>query len=83
VETAVGRLVLWRVHPGAGPARGGAAPGAFVAADDGLALVAADGLLHLDEVQLAGGRRMSGADLRRGRPGLVGTVVAPASRGAA
>ena len=36
-----------------------------------LALVTADGLLELAEVQPAGGRRMRGADLARGRPGLL------------
>jgi hypothetical protein len=29
----------------------------------------------LDEVQPAGGKRMTGAELLRGRPGLVGTHV--------
>jgi methionyl-tRNA formyltransferase len=75
VETAAGRLVLWRVHPAGGPVPATSVPGTFVASDGGLALAVGDGLLQLDEVQLAGARRMSGADLRRGRPGLVGSVV--------
>ena len=41
----------------------------------GLALVAGDGLLELDEVQPAGGRRMSGAEALRGRPALAGAQV--------
>lgn len=50
------------------------APGSLVALGDGLALAAADGLLELVRVQPAGGRPMSGAELRRGRPHLVGTA---------
>ncbi|MBA3779987.1 MAG: methionyl-tRNA formyltransferase [Chloroflexi bacterium] len=48
---------------------------------DGLALAVADGALRLLEVQLAGGRRMSSADLRRGHPGLVGSRVGSAALG--
>ncbi len=47
-------------------------------ASDGLALVAADGILALGEVQLAGGRRMPAADLRRGHPELIGARIDPA-----
>jgi len=48
-------------------------------ASDGLAVVAADGILALGDVQLAGGRRMPAADLRRGHPELVGArLEAPA-----
>jgi hypothetical protein len=43
-----------------------------VAHDRGLALAGADGRLVLVEVQLPGGRRMSGEAALRGRPGLVG-----------
>lgn len=75
LETAAGRLVLWQVSL-AGPGREPAtAPGTFVPTGEGLGLVVGDGTLTLDEVQLAGRRRMSGADLRRGHPGLVGTVA--------
>jgi methionyl-tRNA formyltransferase len=49
--------------------------GTLVAFDDSLGLVVADGILRLDQVQPAGGRRMSGAELLRGRPGLVGSRV--------
>jgi methionyl-tRNA formyltransferase len=38
-------------------------------------LAASDGLLELVEVQPAGGRRMSGAELLRGRPQLAGAIV--------
>jgi methionyl-tRNA formyltransferase len=48
------------------------APGTVVALGRGLAVVTGSGLLALDEAQLAGGRRMPGADLRNGYPGLVG-----------
>ena len=66
VETNAGRLVVWQAH---------------VAEDEltsGLSLGTADGLLHLDEVQLAGGRRMSGAELLRGRPTLQPTTSSSA-----
>jgi methionyl-tRNA formyltransferase len=39
---------------------------------DGLALATASGRLLLDEVQLAGKKRVSAAELRRGYPGLIG-----------
>ena len=110
LETAVGRLIVWRtsvlagVAPEAipsgptppegarveasarvdGPAGSApvapddavsVAPGTFAAAGEGLALRVVDGWLRLDEVQPAGGRRMPGDALRRGRPGLVGSRV--------
>jgi len=49
--------------------------GTLVAAGDGVALVTADARLQLSEVQPAGGRRMSGAEWRRGRPGIIGSSV--------
>ncbi len=68
-ETPDGRIVIWRAR-----ARGGdSAPGTIV---DGPAIATSDGLLELIEVQPAGGRRMSGEELLRGRPGLVGSVIA-------
>jgi methionyl-tRNA formyltransferase len=57
------------------PLEPGDRPGTIVAAGSGLALVASDGRLVVDEAQPPGGRRMSGADLRRGRPWLVGQAV--------
>jgi methionyl-tRNA formyltransferase len=77
IETAVGRLVVQ--HASGGPDVG-AQPGTIVAygADGaGLTLATAAGSLILDEVQLAGGRRMTGPELRRGRPQI---VAAPAER---
>jgi methionyl-tRNA formyltransferase len=44
-----------------------------VAAGDSLALRASPGWLRLDEVQPAGGKRMSGADYRRGLRGRLGS----------
>jgi methionyl-tRNA formyltransferase len=69
VETTEGRLVVHRAH--VDPARPGDAPGRLVAHGDGVALATPGGRLVLDEVQPAGGRRMSAAALRRGRPALV------------
>ncbi len=49
------------------------APGLLVPDGQGLAVMVADGALRLDEVQLAGGRRMASDALRRGHPELVGS----------
>ncbi len=72
VETPAGRLVVWRAAVAARPADDALAPGAVVPDGDGIALVCSDGMLRLLEVQLAGRRRMSGGELRRGHPGIVG-----------
>jgi len=69
VETPTGRLVVHAAHVEAGTADD--ERGALVPHGDGLALATADGRLVLDEVQFAGGRRMSASALRRGRPGIV------------
>ncbi|MGZ3586256.1 MAG: methionyl-tRNA formyltransferase [Candidatus Limnocylindrales bacterium] len=77
VETAVGRIVFWRVDiEPASPSASGPPAGTFLADADGLLLQVGDGRLRLLEVQPAGGRRMSGAELHRGRPGLVGSRIA-------
>ncbi|HEY7941853.1 MAG TPA: methionyl-tRNA formyltransferase [Candidatus Limnocylindrales bacterium] len=81
VDTPAGRLTLWRVRPEVTWGSGHAPPGTLVASGPGLVLVVGDGRLDLEVVQLAGGRRMTGAELRRGHPGLVGTVVAAAGEG--
>ncbi len=73
LETPAGRVIVWSAA--VAEPRTGDAAGTIAADDDGLALIAADGRLRLLEVQPAGGRRMSGADLRRGRPELVGARV--------
>lgn len=74
VETDAGRLVVHRAGVGEGsPAD---RVGELVADADGLALATADGRLRLLELQLAGGRRMASAELRRGAGrALAGTLV--------
>ena len=74
VEADGERLIVWRASPveeaaieGDAPASSSAAEGELVAVGDGLALRTSLGLLRLDEVQPAGGRRMDGAAYRRGR----------------
>jgi methionyl-tRNA formyltransferase len=71
IESGTDRIVIWRAHPeeDSGQRR---EVGALVRTPQGdLGLGTADRLLILDEVQPAGGRRMTGAELLRGRPGLV------------
>ncbi len=68
VETAMGRLVVWRASVTRGQ---DVEPGTIVDAG----MVTAAGTLALDEVQPAGGQRMSWAAFIRGRPGIVGTRV--------
>jgi methionyl-tRNA formyltransferase len=75
VETALGRLIVTRAE--AGPTDPADRPGMIVDDGDGLALATAAGRLRLLDVRLAGTRPMSGAELRRGRPALVGSVVRP------
>ena len=81
IETESGRIVVWQASVG-GP-RGGLAVGRLQRDDHGgLALAASDSLVLLQEVQPSSGRRMSGAELLRGRPGLDGATVAmPADAG--
>jgi methionyl-tRNA formyltransferase len=73
LETAVGRLIVWRAALCRGES--GDEPARIVAEADGLALTSAFGRLRLDEVQLAGRSRVSGAELRRGYPRLVGSAT--------
>ena len=73
LETGTDRILVFRAA--AGRLRPGGPPGTLVADGDGLALATADGQLRLLEVRPAGGRTMSGEDLRRGRPHLVGAAV--------
>jgi methionyl-tRNA formyltransferase len=68
LETAPGRLVVLRASTGPDL---DAPAGTLIAAGSGLALATVAGSLVLDQVQLAGGRPMSGADLRRGHPAIV------------
>ena len=60
-------------------AAAGDRPGRIVAHEDGIALTTSDGRLILATVQPAGGRSMLGAELRRGRPSIVGAAVADAA----
>ena len=83
IETPEGRVVVWRSAvadlPPASPPRK-----LLQLASGELGLAVIDGTLELGEVQPAGGRRMSGADLLRGRPGMIGLDVlsrAEAGRG--
>ena len=74
METASGRLIVWRAgvrEAGRDPG----APGSLQALGDDLALVTGRDLLVLHEVQPAGKRRMSGAELLRGRPELAGSRI--------
>jgi len=74
VDTADGRIVVWNA---AAATRDGAfGQGTIVRLEGGrMGLATHDGTLELREVQPAGGRRMSGADLLRGRAELVGSIV--------
>jgi methionyl-tRNA formyltransferase len=69
------RLIIWRAVPVEGPDEAEVPDpavgrvGALVPLGGTLALRTSKGLLRLDEVQPAGGRRMSGAEYRRGRRG--------------
>jgi methionyl-tRNA formyltransferase len=73
LETPVGRLVVWRAATA--PAEPADVPDRIMAHGDGIALSGLHGRLVLEEVQLAGRRRISGAELRRGHPGLIGASV--------
>ena len=70
LETAEGRLIVWRARVASSEPDD--VPGRLVAAGrDGMALATAADRLGIDEVQLAGKKRVSAAELRRGHPGLV------------
>lgn len=74
IETVSGRVIVWRAAVLEHSAS--LAPGVLASLDGGrLGLVAAPGLLELLEVQPAGGRRMSGVELLRGRPALAGSAI--------
>ena len=69
LETNVGRLVVWQAHV-AEERRFLPSGHLYRTPTAGLGLIASDRVLELDEVQLAGSRRMSGEELLRGRPGI-------------
>jgi methionyl-tRNA formyltransferase len=74
VETPTGRLIVHRV--GLSDGHPADRPGVLVEHGDGVALATVAGRLVLDEVQPAGGKRMSGAEYRQGRGrALVGLEV--------
>ncbi len=81
LETAAGgRLTVWRAQAvplDPDDAAGTTQPGTLVAVGHGLGLATADGVLELLDVQRSGGRRISSADLLRGRPAWVGEHVLP------
>jgi methionyl-tRNA formyltransferase len=75
VETSAGRVIVWRASvDDAGGAEWPPAPGVFGRGPD-LRIATSEGWLVLDEVQPAGGRRMTGTDLMRGRPALAGSPI--------
>ena len=76
VETPLGRLIVTRAA--VGPAEAADVAATIVADGDGVALATHDGRLRLLDVRLAGARPMTAAELRRGRPALVGSTVVPA-----
>ena len=61
------RLIVWRASAVESEPGTAAAPGELVTAADGLVLATSVGGLRLDEIQPAGGRRMSAAEYLRGR----------------
>jgi len=81
VETPLGRLAILSATTAADTAgesiTAGGPVGRIVARGDGLALVTADGRLTFGDVQPAGGRPMTAAAYRRGKPAIVGAHVVP------
>jgi methionyl-tRNA formyltransferase len=74
VETdQVGRLIVDDATVSA--SESGDRAGQLVADEDGLALATSDGRLRLGRVRAEGRKPMTAAELRRGAPGLVGSVV--------
>jgi methionyl-tRNA formyltransferase len=75
VETSAGRLTVWSAQVGEARSKDVAVGTLARTLDAGLAIAASDALLELDEIQPAGGRRMSAAELLRGHPALAGSSV--------
>jgi len=74
VETTMfGRLIVDDATTG--PAESDDIPGHLVGDGDGLAITTSDGRLRLGRVRVAGRKPMTAAELRRGAPGLVGSLV--------
>jgi methionyl-tRNA formyltransferase len=72
VETVAGRLIVWGASVDEMAEAG--VPGSFAPGPE-LRLATGKGWLGLDDVQPAGGRRMSGTDWLRGRPGVAGSTI--------
>lgn len=70
IETPGGRLVVWAAHPDGGIVAG--SPGTL---DERGVVVGAGERLVLDEVQPAGGSRMTWDAFVRGRPSIVGASI--------
>jgi methionyl-tRNA formyltransferase len=81
LETEAGRLTVWVAEVAPGEGRDGQVERIGLLDGPGLRLVTAEGDLVLREVQPAGGKRMSAAALVRGRPGWLGSRVAPLTVG--
>lgn len=81
LETSEGRIVVWRAS--ISDFRAASEIGAIAAGNGSLALAASDGMLVLEDVQPAGGRRMTGAELLRGRPALAKARVVPSAEAGA
>ena len=73
MELTDGRLAV--LVAALGESVAGDTRGAMVADGDGLALATGRGRLRLVEVKPAGGRAMTGAEYRRGRPAVLGWAV--------
>jgi methionyl-tRNA formyltransferase len=73
LDTSLGRVLVHRATVAAGD--GADAPGTLVSDGRRIALATPDGRLVLDEVQLPGGKVVSGEDLLRGHPEYAGATV--------
>jgi methionyl-tRNA formyltransferase len=73
LETAAGRIAVHAAR--VAPRRLGDEVGRLVAHEDTFAVVAADARLVVEIAQAPGGRRMTGAELLRGRHGLLHASV--------
>ena len=74
VETdLLGRLIV--DDAAVAPSQPGDRTGQVVSEGDGLAIATREGRLHLGRIRVAGRKPMTAAALRRGAPGLVGSLV--------
>lgn len=72
-ETMAGRLIVWGAS--VGDIVGASSTAGVIGPGPDLRIATGDRWLVLDEVQPAGGRRMSGADWLLGRPAAVGSML--------